>query len=86
VEMDNSSMELVNYFITTPGRRKEVSHGLQAKSRFHDVVAERHPMADICWCCDCRMLIVGIVTSPRSPMALGRHRVDTRCRQSTTPA
>jgi len=51
VEMDNSSMELVNYFMHTPGRRKEVSHGLQAKSRFHDSSPNVIPMPTSCWCC-----------------------------------
>ena len=61
VEMDNSSMELINYFITA-ARRKEVSHGAY-KPKAAPVMAAPNiiPMADI-------MLVLLIIFMVVTPM------------------
>ena len=61
VEMDNSSMELINYFITA-SRRKEVTHGAY-KPKAAPVMAAPNviPMADI-------MLVLLIIFMVVTPM------------------
>jgi len=50
VEMDNSSMELINY-LSCAAARRSTGHGLQATSRSTDGSPNVIPMADIMPCC-----------------------------------